>query len=351
MKKESDIMPYGEAKVYTDGAHYIAIPHTTNPKRRRKQPKEEMISVLFKSDGTLADNVAAGGFAVEKEDNDASECEKRQGKEQKEEKDDKSYGIRMTRKDLFDRLYKETADVRRKAERKNIILKAMTPYFRDEEKAETYVERNIERKLRNEICRRVRLHRKANLQDFNYFVTFTYNSELHTEETFRKKLRTCLRHLVERKGWKYIAVWERSPEKKRLHFHGMFYIPEGSMPGLLFEKKDYSTKNHRMQTSVQNTYFNENFGRSDFEEITSSYVYDDAINYMAKYIEKSGERIIYSKGLPQYFISDIMDEDVLSPYGVDDRKLLLFDNFRCWDEGCYMGRVSKEVIAQMRKCN
>ena len=129
----------------------------------------------------------------------------------------------------------------------------------------------------------------------------------------------------------------------------MFYIPEGSMPGLLFEKKDYSTKNHRMQTSVQNTYFNENFGRSDFEEITSSYVYDDAINYMAKYIEKSGERIIYSKGLPQYFISDIMDEDVLSPYGVDDRKLLLFDNFRCWDEGCYMGRVSKEVIAQMRK--
>ena len=38
-------------------------------------------------------------------------------------------------------------------------------------------------------------------------------------------------------------------------------------------------------------------------------------------------------------------------FGVDDRKLLLFDNFRCWDEGCYMGRVSKEVIAQMRKSN
>lgn len=81
------------------------------------------------------------------------------------------------------------------------------------------------------------------------------------------------------------------------------------------------------------------FGRSAFEEITSRYAYDDTINYMAKYIEKSGERIAYSKGLPQYFVCDIIDEDVLCFYGVDNRKLLLFDNFRYWDDGCYMGRV------------
>ena len=75
------------------------------------------------------------------------------------------------------------------------------------------------------------------------------------------------------------------------------------------------------------------------------------LRYLVKYMEKSGEKIGYSKGLPQYFISDIMDEDIICTFGVDDRKLLLFDNFRCWDEGCYMGRVSKDVIAQMRKSN
>ena len=55
--------------------------------------------------------------------------------------------------------------------------------------------------------------------------------------------------------------------------------------------------------------------------------------------------------LPQFFISDIMDEDVACPFGLEDKKLLLFDNFSCWDEGCYMGQVSPEVIAQMRKVN
>lgn len=334
---------YPEAKVYTDGAHFIAIPHSTNPTRRRKSPKEEEIIVSFNNDGTVADNVASNNSSDGKNSNNIETEGKSEVKN--------GYKASMTKKELFERLYKETFDIRSKKRRVGMILQAMLPFFKNEERAKDYVEMNFERKLRNSISRKVRLHRKANLQDFNYFVTFTYNSELHTEESFKKRLRTCLRHFVERSGWKYIGVWERSPEKKRLHFHGMFYIPEGSMPGLLFEHKDYSTKNHRMQISVQNTYFNEKFGRSDFEEITSAYVYDDAINYMMKYIEKSGEKIVYSKGLPQYFISDIMEEDVLSPYGVDDRKLLLFDHFRCWDEGCYMGRVSKEVIAQMRKSN
>lgn len=332
-------MWYRMAKVYSDGSHYIAIPHSRNFSKRRRTPKEKMISVAFKEDGTLADNVSAGGFAVEKT------------KKIEEKNDENIRRVNMTQKELFEKLYKETAEVRGKEKRRDMILRSMVQYFQNDESAKSYVDRNTERKQRNAICRRVRLHRKANLQDFNYFCTFTYNSEIHTEETFKKRFRTCLRHLVERKGWKYIGVWERSPEKKRLHFHGMFYVPEGSMPGLLFEERDYSTKKHRMQTSVQNTYFNEKFGRSDFEEITSRYAYDDTINYMAKYIEKSGERIAYSKGLPQYFICDIMDEDVLCFYGVDNRKLLLFDNFRCWDEGCYVGRVSKEVISQMKKCS
>ena len=41
-------MPYGETKVYFDGSHYIAIPHTTRPTKRRPKPLEEKIVVVDK---------------------------------------------------------------------------------------------------------------------------------------------------------------------------------------------------------------------------------------------------------------------------------------------------------------
>ena len=68
-----------------------------------------------------------------------------------------------------------------------------------------------------------------------------------------------------------------------------------------------------------------------------------------KYIEKTDEKIVYSKGLPQFFISDILDNDIVCTIGQEDKKLLLFDDFMCLDEGCFMGNVCPEVIAQMRK--
>ncbi len=70
-----------------------------------------------------------------------------------------------------------------------------------------------------------------------------------------------------------------------------------------------------------------------------------------KYIEKTGEKIVYSKNLPQYFISDILEDDIVCPIGQEDKKLLLFDDFMCLDEGVVMGKVCPEVIAQMRKSN
>ncbi len=106
-----------------------------------------------------------------------------------------------------------------------------------------------------------------------------------------------------------------------------------------------------MQTTYQNTYFNEHFGRSDFEEIVGNGKLGEALAYLMKYIEKTGEKIIYSKGLPQYFMSDIMDKDVASTIGQEDRKLLLYDDFTCWDEGTLMGQVSPDVIEKMKKGN
>lgn len=119
----------------------------------------------------------------------------------------------------------------------------------------------------------------------------------------------------------------------------------------LTEVKDYSTKQHKVQTTLQNTHFQKNFGRNDFEDLSEQHGIMQSVKYLLKYIDKSGERLVYGGKLPSYFKSDILDEDIICSYGVDDRKALLFDDFTCIDDGCIVGRASKEVINQMPKCN
>ena len=354
-------MIYPETKVYFDGSHYIAIPHTTRPSRKRPVRIEEEITVYEdrpaseETTDTATDTETAEVVPVELAEEavvnniDTPENQEAPAQE-KTVKVQKSGGRKTTRKELFEKLYKETMNKRR-AERKKLIIKAMRPYFQSEEKTELYVSANLERKLRNLISRRIRMCRKANLQNFNYFCTFTYDDKKHTEESFRKKLKGRLSSFAKRRGWKYIGVWERSPKTSRLHFHGIFYIPEGTLPGVLLTHKDYSTTAHKMQVRNQSTYFNDEFGRSDFEPINDNRRMGEAMAYLMKYLEKTGEKIIYSKGLPQYFISDILDDDIVCNVGQEEKKLLLFDDFNCFDEGCYVGEVSPAVIAELRKSN
>ncbi len=340
-------MGFRETKVYFDGSHYIAIPHTEGKTRYRPKPKEEEITVVESAE---ADTVSAA-FSRTVDDGDIWTV-----KDSEETENARTVTVTpsktvrtTTKKALFDELYKKYIGLKRR-ESKRVILTEMRPYFDTDEQARDYITAGFERKQRNLICRRIRMIRKANLAGFNYFCTFTFDSNKHTEESFRKKLRSCLSTFCIRKGWKYMGVWERSPGKQRLHFHGLFAIPENTLPGLLIEVKDYSTTAKKMQKCIQSIYFNERFGRSDFKELDPRLL-NFSIKYLLKYIEKTGERIVYSKGLYQYFISDIMDEDVLCRTGQEDKKLLLADNFNCWDKGMYMGRVSKEVIAQLRKSN
>ena len=348
-------MPFAKCKVYSDGGHYIAIPHTTRPYRPRRKPNEEVITVTeeiqseqpaedtsaFSEDESAPVSPAEAGF-----EEVCNEAEKPPQKADEPVKIERQ----TTRRELFDELYLKYQSLPR-YKRKAAILKRMRPYFPDADAAKLYVETNTWRKMRNLISRRVRMVRKVNLQEFNYFVTFTYSNELHTEESFKRKLKNCLSHFCTRKGWKYIGVWERSPKKQRLHFHGLFYIPDGTMPGMMLEVNDYNFNTHKRQITHQNSYFNETFGRSDFRAIDSTYMLGNAIAYIIKYLEKTGEKIVYSKGLPQYFLSDIMDEDVVCRIGLEDKKLLLFDDFLCWDEGVLVGAVSKDVISQMPKAN
>ena len=123
------------------------------------------------------------------------------------------------------------------------------------------------------------------------------------------------------------------------------------MVGEIIETKDYSTKDNRMQTASQNTYFLERYGRNDFQKLVLPHEVGDSLGYLMKYIEKSGERLVYGGKLSTYFESDVLDEDIIVPYGIDERKAVLADDFLCMVEGEIMGRVSPEVIEKMPKVN
>ena len=297
-------MPYRAAKISFDGSHYVATPKENFPQGHKRRRLTHPLS------------------------------------EQETEK-----------KEQFEAAYKESQQLPKK-ERKAYMRKAMKDVIPDRKQRKAYVERHNERKQTNAIRRRVRLSKKVNLQrDWNFFCTFTFSDKLHTEETFRKSLRNTFKHLVNRKGWKHIGVLERGNKTNRLHFHGIFYIPPGGMVGEMTETHDYSTKDHCMQTAHQNTYFLERYGRNDFQALGSPMEVQHSLGYLMKYIEKSGERLIYGGKLPTYFVSDVMDEDILCPCGIDDRKAVLADDFTCIKNGEVMGKVSKEVIAKMPKAN
>ena len=296
-------MPYRAAKISFDGSHYVATPKENFPQGHKRRPVRPL-------------------------------------SEQEAEK-----------KEQFEAAYKESQQLPKK-ERKAYMRKAMEEVIPDKKQRKAYVERNNERKQTNAIRRKARLSKKVNLQrEWNFFCTFTFSDKLHTEESFRKSLRNTLKHLVNRKGWKHIGVWERGNETNRLHFHGIFYIPPGGMVGELTETRDYSTKDHCMQTAHQNSYFLERYGRNDFQALGSPMEIQHSLGYLMKYIEKSGERLIYGGKLPTYFVSDVMDEDILCPCGIDDRKAVLADDFTCISDGEVIGTVSPEVIAKMPKAN
>ena len=296
-------MSFRAAKISFDGSHYIATPKENFPRRRKVRKTSYHLT----------------------------------NKE-------------IEQKEQFETAYKESQKLPRK-ERKEYVQKAMEETIPDKKARKEYIDRNSERKQINTIRRKVRLYRKAYLQEWSYFCTFTFSDKLHTEESFRKSLRNTLKHLVNRKGWKHIGVWERGEDTNRLHFHGIFYIPPDGMVGEIVETKDYSTADRKMQTAHQNTYFLERYGRNDFEPIGSSMEVRLSIAYLMKYIEKSGEKLIYGGKLPAYFESDVLDEDILCPYGIEDKKAILADDFLCMVDGEVMGKVSPEVIAKMPKVN
>lgn len=212
-------------------------------------------------------------------------------------------------------------------EQKSFVRQGIVELFGDAgEILDNWLEEKFEVKLKNIALRKKRFKRKAFLNNWNYFVTFTYDDRKQTEESFRNKLRKCLSNFCSRRGWKLMGIWEYGAEEKRLHFHALMYIPEGQMVGTIEEKKEYSKRKHKMITRHENDFFTK-FGRNDFAYLTKKSLKEGrTLDYILKYITKTNERIVYSRGIPSDFIDDISEDDVVTEMEDFVIKYILFDD-------------------------
>ena len=130
-------MSYGDAKVYFDGGHYIAIPHVEQSHKKRKRITIETNQVLNES------KISNESIAV-KNDKEVMATAK------------------IDLKVLFETLYKE--NLNKKPRERNIkIIESLEKYINSKEKLNEFVKVNLERKKRNLIERRKRFARKVYL--------------------------------------------------------------------------------------------------------------------------------------------------------------------------------------------
>ena len=206
--------------------------------------------------------------------------------------------------------YATMLGLRRRTELKRFIIDQLAADWRFLPTFEEKIEREIDRELLNLYKKRFR--RKAYLNEWNYFVTFTYDSKRMTEDEFKTRFRRCLSNLHSRRGWRYMGVWERGERGNRLHFHALMYIPEGEMVGVLFDDEYYDKKSHSRKIAHRNTFFDLRFGRSDFKRISPQELkHGTVMNYLLKYLQKSGEKIVYSRGIPSELELPLREEDLI----------------------------------------
>ena len=77
-----------------------------------------------------------------------------------------------------------------------------------------------------------------------------------------------------------------------------------------------------------------------------------AVGYIVKYIEKTGGRMICSKGLRTFIETDIDNADIVAKLREeDDKKYVLFDDFKVYKDGKELGKVSPSVLEKAKTVN
>ncbi|WP_251548723.1 rolling circle replication-associated protein [Pumilibacter intestinalis] len=333
---------YPKCKVRKEGDHYIATPHTTNPTRRTVRKQKE-----------IAVSVKDGKYALEEKpiENAAVKDGVKYATVESGQTDEPNSSVHVTTlkqifDELYDKYYKQYPNVRKQS-----ILKDMLPLFSSKEDALYFVDEQFRRKWRNAYTRKQRFAYKAYNQNYEYFFTITFDSKKHTEQSFEKSLKNALSNLHKRYGCLFQGAWERGSENDRLHFHGLIYDPNKKITGELETVKDYNPKTGKMKTYLQSKYFFEKFGRNEFSEIIPQ-MYQSAIKYITKYLNKQDVKPYFSKGLYRFIESDIVGNDVICKMDSSDERdirLIVSNKFKIWDEGALIGEASPETIAKAKK--
>ncbi len=319
-KKRNDKRIY---KIYNDGGHYIATIAT------RPSP----------SFAGIARKLNKGKY--KKGYNDIKGCSER-----------KDIDI------LFDCLYNKACadglkDCKLDKPMTEFIRNGILKLFPQYPKLDEFIAEKIKRKINNLHHRKKRFRRKVSLNRWNYFVTFTYDDNKQTEESFEKRLRKCFSNLSTRRGWKVAGKFERAPETGRLHFHGLLYVPDGEMIGNITEKRDYSTTDGKMQTRHENSFFEKAFGRNDFDEVTEAEMKNGLRQeYILKYIGKDSGRMFYSRGIRSEVYKRLANDDIVTEMRNDFvNKFILFDNVIDWERDIRRLRYNKQMSVIDLLCN
>lgn len=206
-----------------------------------------------------------------------------------------------------------------------------------------YVEKHCIRCYRNYINRVKRFNSKLDMiMKFRkgyeiYFVTFTYDDKKHTEDSFRKTLKKCFGNFHTRRGWLVMGVFERAPETQRLHFHGLLSCKKNQMVGKITYKVEYNPLTGRKEGHHSNSFFEKRFGRCDFApiyctDIMEEKLYHDGkrnqqvINYILKYIMKSGEKVFFTRGMATHLEIPAEHVEFASEFINFIQKFVLFDD-------------------------
>ena len=327
-------------KVYNDGGAFIGIRKTeSNSAPRRNLAPEEPIVVKY--DSEEEGNAALGHDEDYENMIDPAVCS------------NECENIRITTlSEEFKRFYRQSVGMRWKKRRK-YVTDNMRPYFDNEDELGYFIGRKLHNAYRATMTRLNRCKRRVALHGLDWFCTFTYDDKKMTEEEFSKKLLNTLRHFASRKGWKYMGAWERG-ETGRLHFHALLNIPEGTMSGEVEKRREYDPVRRKMVTCNINTFFEKTFGRNTFDKLSSLAMrYSRTAEYIVKYLEKDGGRLICSRGLDTFIETKIDEEDIITalhpdePY--DDRKYILFDDFKVWDKnGKCLRTFNRSLLPQLK---
>ena len=129
-----------------------------------------------------------------------------------------------------------------------------------------------------------------------------------------------------------MGVFEYGELNGSIHFHALIYIPKGEMIGELVKKKEYSTKRGERRTRYANTFFDESFGMSDFQELNPILLKrGGTLKYLIKYIVKTGEKIVYSRGIPAEICVALPESDIAGTFLDFVTKYVLFDDVIDWE--------------------